>query len=280
MWLYFSFLAMGSRAIYGVMTKSVVSKSNLSQFGGGFFVSAFGAIFAIFITIISGDFTVVFSWSLLLVIVAQGVGNILYFMAMKDLTSSSAQIIFSSILLFNTSLGMLFYGLSLTPINYVGVILLMAALALVLNKKIEGTYVAVSIMLLAALSFAVFQLASGPVSKESSLGVYIFISYFGGMLAPALYKTKLIYADVRLVFNQFKELRIPAYTAIFSTANFYFIYFAYKLAPQATKVAMIATGQVVFAVLLSYFFFKEKDHLLVKVIASILVVIAASLIRI
>ena len=74
-------------------------------------------------------------------------------------------------------------------------------------------------------------------------------------------------------------LGIPLLTALPSVGNFLFAYYAYKIAPEPTKVAILLTSQVVFTVILSYIFLKERDHVWRKVFAAVLVLISAALIR-
>lgn len=75
------------------------------------------------------------------------------------------------------------------------------------------------------------------------------------------------------------NLSVLIFTALPSIGNFYFAYWAYSLAPEPTRVAMLLTSQVVVTVLLSYFVLHERDNLMKKVFAAVLVVHSAILIK-
>lgn len=242
-------------------------------------MSFLGIITGFAILIISQDFTFHFHIQILLVIIGQGIGNLLYFVALERLSSSTSQIIFSSIIFFNAVLGVLFYNLNLIAVNYLGLIILIFAIFMVLSKRIEGSKLAVGIMFLSAFFFAINQLSSGVISKDSSLGVYMIASYLGGVIAPVIYKPKFIISDLKLLQKNILLLYTPLITSFFATTYYLFAYYAYRLAPIPAKVAMILTGQVVLAVLLSYFFFHEKRNLYLKILASLLVVVGAILIK-
>ncbi|MDQ5938920.1 MAG: hypothetical protein QG642_610, partial [Patescibacteria group bacterium] len=217
--------------------------------------------------------------ALILVVVTQGVGNIVYFEAIKKLTNSTAQIAFSSILLFNTLLALLFLNLHLSFINVIGLFLLMVAILSVTAGKIELNKSGILLMVLSAFLFSVFQLASAEVSHQIGATAYLVITYWGAALIVFALKAKAIIND----FVQLREAKlffgVPLLTALPSLGNFIFAYYAYKSSPEPAKVAMLLTSQVVLTIFLSYFFLKEKKRLLINVGAAVLVVIAAILIK-
>lgn len=216
--------------------------------------------------------------AVLLVVLGQGLGNITYFAAMKRLTNSTAQIAFSSILVFNTLLSLLFLGLTLSPLNVFGIVLLMLAILSVTSGKIEFDKKGIGLMILSALLFSIFQLASAEISKQVGAANYLLIAYLGAALVVFVLKSRIIVEDVRK--TGFKDsMSIPLVTAIPSVGNFLFAYYAYRTAPEPAKVAMLLTSQVVLTVLLSYFLLNEKGNVWRKVGAACLVVVSAILIK-
>lgn len=205
-------------------------------------------------------------------------GNILYFAAIRSLTNGTAQITFSSVLIFNTILGLVFLGLQLNFINVIGIMLLLIAILSVVTGKIEFDRHGVAIMLLAALMFSAFQISSAALSNEVSPATYLFVAYVGSALIVFLLKFRIIIQDLTRS-NKRVLLTVTTLTAIPSIGNFLFAYYAYNEAPEPAKVAMLLTAQVVFAVILSYFFLKERTYVARKIIAAILVIIAAVLIK-
>ena len=101
--------------------------------------------------------------------------------------------------------------------NLLGVVLLMVAILSVVNGKVELNKQGVVPMLVSALMFAIFQLASADISKEVSAGTYLMIGYFGPALVLLALKPRKIISD-----------------------------------KMVAKVAMLLSAQVVITVILSY----------------------------
>ncbi len=227
-WLALTFVSIIFRSFYGLMTKIMSNRmKSLSIYGQAAALPLAAAIISILISPLVGGFNISNKFSLftaILVVLGQGIGNITYFEAIKSLHNSTAQIAFSSILIFNTIFSVLFLNLRLTPLNFLGIFLLMGAILMVVAGKMEFNKKGIFWMVVSAALF-------------------------------------------------------PFYTASFSLGNFIFAYWAYRSAPQASKVAILLTSQVVLTVILSYFFLKEKSHLMIKLFAGILVIVAAFLIK-
>ncbi len=281
-WLYLTAISIVFRSIYGVMTKVMSNKVKTSVYTQAAMLPFAAAIISLaaspFLGGLSFDFTGVSLLAVSLVILGQGLGNITYFEAIKSLTNGTAQIAFSSILIFNTFLSLVFLNLHLSPLNIVGLVLLMIAILSVTNGKVELNKRGVSLMLLAAFLFSVFQLSSAEVSKQVGASTYLLIAYVGAASVVFLMKSKLIINDIRKTHVK-QYLGIPLLTALPSVGNFLFAYYAYREAPEPARVAMLLTSQVVLTVLLSYFFLNEKGHVWRKVFAAVLVLVAAILIK-
>lgn len=281
-WLALTFISILSRSIYGVMTKVLSNKMKVSAYTQATLLLLAGAVLSILASPLLGglniDFGGVSITAVILVVLGQGLGNIVYFSAIKNLTNGTAQIAFSSILIFNTVLALLFLDLSLTWINIIGVFLLTVAVLSVAAGKFEINKKGISLMVLAAFLFAIFQLASSELSKQVGASMYLLIAYLGSAGVVFVYKWRMIVED--LSKTQIKSIiGIPALTALPSVGNFLFAYYAYRSAPESAKVAMLLTSQVVLTVILSYIFLHEKGQLLRKIVAAILVVASAVLIK-
>jgi drug/metabolite transporter (DMT)-like permease len=281
-WLLLTFLSVIFRAIYGVMTKVLSNRVKTSVYTQAVSLPLAGALIALFISPFIGglqfDLSGVSPVAVLLVVLGQGLGNITYFAAIKNLTNGTGQIAFSSILVFNTLLSLLFLDLSLSIVNVFGLFLLMLAIISVVTGKVELHRRGVSLMILSAFLFSVFQLASAEISKQVGAATYLLIAYLGAALVVFVLKYKIILRDL-LSTNKRSVAVISLLTAIPSLGNFTFAYYAYRSAPEPAKVAMLLTSQVVFTVFLSYFLLKEKGHVIRKVIAAVLVVLSAVLIK-
>lgn len=281
-WLVLTFISILPRSVYGVMTKVLSNKTEVSAYTQATLLPLAGAVLSILASPLLGglhiDFGGVSITAVILVVLGQGLGNIVYFSAIKNLTNGTAQIAFSSILIFNTVLALLFLDLSLTWINIIGIFLLTVAVLSVAVGKFEINKKGISLMVLAAFLFAVFQLASSELSKQVGASMYLLIAYLGSAGVVFVYKWRMIVED--LSKTQIKSIiGIPTLTALPSVGNFLFAYYAYRSAPESAKVAMLLTSQVVLTVILSYIFLHEKGQLLRKIVAAILVVASAVLIK-
>lgn len=281
-WLYLTAISILFRSIFGVMTKVMSNKVKTSVYTQAALLPAAAALISLTAAPLLGglsfDFTGVSVLAVVLVVLGQGLGNVTYFEAIKSLTNGTAQIAFSSILVFNTVLSLIFLNLHLSLLNIVGLVLLMLAILSVTNGKVEMNKRGVLLMLLAAFLFSIFQLSSAHLSKEVGASTYLLIAYIGAASVVFLMKSKIIIKDVKSVDAK-QYLGIPLLTALPSVGNFLFAYYAYKSAPEPARVAMLLTSQVVLTVLLSYFFLHEKGHLWRKVLAAGLVVASAILIK-
>ncbi|MEK7095891.1 MAG: EamA family transporter [Patescibacteria group bacterium] len=281
-WLLLTFFSVVSRAIYGVSTKVLSNKVKTSVYTQAALLSFAGGLISLVISPFLGglsfNFAGVSLMAVALVMLGQGLGNITYFQSIKSLTNGTAQIAFSSILVFNTFLALIFLNLHLSLINVFGLVLLMLAILSVTTGKVELNKKGVALMILAALLFSVFQLSSAEISKQVGAPMYLMIAYFGAALVVFALKGRIIIKDLSLAERR-TTLGIPLVTAIPSLGNFIFAYYAYRNAPQPAKVAMLLTSQVVLTVFLSYFLLKEKEHMWRKVAAAVLVVVAAILIK-
>ena len=281
-WLFLTFLSVIFRAIYGVMTKVLSNKLKVSAYTQATLLPLSGALIGLLFSPFLGglhlNFSEVSLLAVTLVVLGQGLGNIAYFAAMKNLTNGTAQIAFSSILFFNTLLSLLFLNLHLSALNVFGLILLALAIISVVTGKVELHRKGVSLMILAAFLFSVFQLSSGEISKQVGAATYLVIAYLGAALVVFAIKWRIVIADLASAERR-TTFGIPLLTALPSVGNFLFAYYAYRSAPQTAKVAMLLTSQVVVTVFLSYFFLKEKGNVLRKVLAALLVVVSAILIK-
>jgi len=264
------------------MTKVLSNQVKTSVYTQATLLPLAGAAIAIVLSPLLGgldfSFANVSIVAVLLVILGQGLGNITYFAAIKNLTNGTAQIAFSSILLFNTILALIFLNLHLSLVNVFGLFLLMFAILSVITGKIELHRKGVALMVFSAFLFSVFQLASAEISSQVGAAMYLLIAYLGAAAVVFLLKWRVVIKDIAKAPKK-ATLGIPLLTALPSLGNFLFAYYAYRDAPEPAKVAMLLTAQVVLTVFLSYIFLKEKGHLLRKVFAAVLVVVSAILIK-
>jgi drug/metabolite transporter (DMT)-like permease len=281
-WLLLTFISVVCRAVYGMMSKILSTSAKTSAYTQATLLSSVSAVLALLATPLLGGITTNFSkvsiLTVILVAAGQGLGNIFYFTAIKSLTNGTAQIAFSSILVFNTLLSIIFLNLHLSAINMLGILILLIAIVSVVSGKVVFDRRGVALMCIGAFFFAVFQLSSSQLSHQVSAATYLLIAYAGGALIVFAIKARTVIGDVHK--PGFKlALRNSAYAAIPSIGNFLFAYYAYRSAPTPAIVAILLTSQVVVTILLGYVFLKERDNLGRKFTAAVLVVVSAVLIK-
>lgn len=282
-WLLLTLISVLFRAVYGLMTKVLSNRVKVSAYTQSTLLPLSAAVIAVLVSPLLGGLSLSLTPSMILIItlivLSSGLGNVTYFVAMKKLTSGTAQISFSTILVFNTILSLAFLNLHLSLINIFGIVLLMVAVLSVTTGKVELNKSGVTMMVLSAFLFSIFQLSTSKISTQVSAATYLVIAYLGTVVVIMLYKGKTIINEINNTADKKSLLITPFLTAIPSLGNFIFAYYAYRIAPEPAKVAMLLTSQVVVAVILSYVFLNEKQQLLRKTIAAILVVVAAILIK-
>lgn len=281
-WLFLTFISVVFRSIYGIMTKILSSKLKVSAYTQATLLPFAGAAIALIASPLLGGIQTNFSdvslLAVMLVVLGQGLGNIVYFAAIKSLTNGTAQIAFSSILLFNTFLSLIFLDLQLSMMNVFGLFLLMLAILGAVSGKVELNKKGVLLMMLSAFLFSIFQLSSAEISKQVGAATYLLIAYVGAASVVFALKWRVVLADLKQTKSK-NIVYIPLLTALPSIGNFLFAYYAYRSAPEPAKVAMLLTSQVVLTVFLSYFILHEKGHVARTVTAAVLVVISAILIK-
>ena len=264
------------------MSKILSTSAKTSAYTQATLLSLVCAAVALFMTPFLGGITTDFSRvslvTLALVALGQGLGNIFYFTAIKTLTNGTAQIAFSSILIFNTTLSIIFLNLHLSVFNIFGVILLLIAITSVVSGKVVFDKRGVFLMVVGAFFYAVFQLSSSKLSHQVTAGTYLLVAYLGGAIVVFLLKSKLVLQDMRKSGSGI-AIRNSLYAAVPSLGNFLFAYYAYRSAPRPAIVAILLTSQVVVTILLGYFILKERDNVKRKVSAALLVVASAALIK-
>jgi drug/metabolite transporter (DMT)-like permease len=281
-WLTLTFISVFFRSCFGVMTKVLSNRLKVSAYTQAALLPAAAAVLTVAISPLLGgihlELAHISMIAIVLVVVGQGLGNMAYFAAIKNLTNGTAQIAFSSLLVFNTVLSLLFLNLHLRPINILGLFLLMLAILSVVSGRVELHKRGIALMVLSALLFSVFQISSSEVSRQTGAVTYLLIAYLGAAAIVFILKWRVIVQDL-----QSAELRptlgIPFLAALPSLGNFLFAYYAYRIAPEPAKVAMLLTSQVVLTVFFSYLFLNERDHLPRKAMAALLVVVSAILIK-
>ena len=284
-WLVLTLLAITSRSIYSIATKLLSKNVEVSPITQSVLLTTFAGVLSLLISPIIGGIS--FSgfsdyWlAASIMVVSQAFGNILFFKGMKSLDAGTAQIGFSSIIIWGAILSVVFLGSSFSLAQVLGILLLMFAIVMVQYKK-GSRKLDNGILLIvgSAVLFAIFQVASADLSKTISSGAYLLLAYLGSsILLGILYHKKLV-SDWHKLKHQLKH---TSWNTLFASGTsllyFVFSFYAYREAPDSGVVVVLLTAQVILSVILGIIFLKERDNMPKKLAAGIVAVIAGILVK-
>jgi drug/metabolite transporter (DMT)-like permease len=283
-WLLLTVAAVCSRGIYGVLSKSVGGHLGISGPVTAMVIATGCGLLAIPLSPFVGGLStagLAEHWPTLLVVcIASGFGGMAYFHGIRSLDAGTAQIVFSSIILWGLMLSALILDSRFAAQQLVGAAILIVAIAIAqFDERLRISSGAWFILLSAAM-FSIFQVGGAHVADDVSAGTFLLLTNLGpAVLIAVAYGGRTV--------DELRQLRsIPARaayvsmcTVAFSMSYFTCAYFAYRSAPDAGVVVILLTAQVVVAVLLSAIFLGERRHLGRKLAAGALAVLAGALIR-
>ncbi len=284
-WLLLTISAITARATYSIATKILSKDVKVSALTHSLLLTTFAGIISLLISPFVGGISFLgisnHIFTLSVMITSQAFGNVLFFKGIKSLDASTSQVAFSSILLWGAILSVLFLNSTFSIKQILGIIILLLAILLVQYKKGKIDINPGFLLLVAsAILFAVFQVTSADISKTFSTGTYLILAYLGPSIIIATLYFNTILADFKLLQSQ---LRTTSLKTLFAsgTSMLYFIfsYLAYRYAPDRGVVVVLLTSQVVLSVIFGIIFLKEKDRVVIKVIAGGLAFLAGILIK-
>ncbi|HXS15527.1 MAG TPA: DMT family transporter [Candidatus Saccharimonadales bacterium] len=284
-WLVLTFLAVSSRAVYGIASKVFSNLLPVSPITQSVILTLFASILTLLINPLVGGISFKHFQSVWVIAVimtlSQAIGLILYFKGVEKLQASITQIAFSSIVIWGAFLSTMLLGSHFTWVQLLGVLALIGAIILIQYRKgqlkpsLPMVYIFIS-----AGCFAIFQVTSAQLSRVMTAGTYSFLAYFGSAIFIYLLYAKKVTKELPILFRSIRSvLSVSIFASGTSLLYFLFAYFAYSQAPDRGIVVLLLTTQVIVAVFLGIIFLKEKDRMLQKIIAGILAVIASILIK-
>lgn len=285
-WLLLTILAISSRAVYSIAAKLLSNRVKVAASTQAVLLTTGAGILTLLVSPMIGGISPhglgVLWFTATLMVLSQAFGNILFFKAVEKLDASTAQIAFSTILIWSTLLAVLFLHSHLTLKQLIGIAILLVAILTVQYTRNKERHLneGLAYIVAAAALFAVFQTSSAELAKTVSAGAYLLLAYFGSSVIVAVTNLKTVKTD-------FKSLRarLPhaASATLFASGTsllyFVFSYFAYKHAPDRGIVVILLTSQVVLSVILAIVFLRERKNIGRKLLGGILAVVAGILIK-
>ncbi|MCA9371496.1 EamA family transporter [Candidatus Woesebacteria bacterium] len=284
-WFVFTLCAIVSRATYSLATRLLSKDIHVSAITQSFLVTASAGLLSLFLSPFFGGISIQNAGnnalSILLVVLSLAFGNIIYFKGQKNLDAGTTQIAFSSIVVWGVILSILFLSSHFSFTQLLGVELMLYAIVLIqYNEKRLTMNSSVLWIILSALLFSVFQVASAGVSSSVSTGTYLVLAYCGSSLITLVLYFKTVAKDIKKIIPQLRYAVMRSFFAS-GTSLLYFIFSfaAYRFAPDRGVVVILLTGQVVVSVIFGVIFFKEHTNLKRKLFAGVLAFLAAVLIK-
>lgn len=206
-----------------------------------------------------------------------GLGTIFYFKALQLLESSEVTILASVRSLITIAASLLFLKETFNLQKLFGTVIVLLSIFIVTNLKHgikfnKGIYYTFGMTLFYGLAvvFDVLNLRStDPLSYLAVVNILIGIILL--LIFPKAIKKMKVFAN-----KNFLKKMLPV--SVFSSAQAIAYYFALAKGP-ASQIAPIGQAQVIVTILLAVIILKERDNLLRKVVAAILVMIGVILLR-
>ena len=284
-WLLLTLLAITARATYSLATKILSKDVEVSAITQSLLLTTFAGLLALLITPFVGGISFIgigqYWIPAVFMVISQAFGNILFFKGIKKLDAGTAQIAFSSILIWGAVLSVIFLGSVFSLKQLLGIVLMLVAILIVQYKK-GKLDINSSIMYIvgSAVLFAVFQVASADLAKVISTGAYLLMAYLGPSLIISAIYFSTIKKDIPVLQKQLKNTSTKTlFASGTSLLYFTFSYLAFQQAPDRGVVVVLLTAQVVLSVIFGILFLKEKDNQAKKLLAGALAFAAGVLIK-
>jgi uncharacterized membrane protein len=206
-----------------------------------------------------------------------GLGTVLFFKALQLLESSEVTILASVRSLVTIAAALLFLGETFSMQKLLGTIIILVSIFIVTNLKggikfNKGIYYTFGMALFYGLAIAcdVVNLRStDPLSYLAIINILI------GIILLLIFPKALLKVKIFTNKNFVKKMLT---LSIFTSAQAIAYYFALAKGP-ASQIAPIGQSQVIITILLAVIILKERDNLLRKIVAAILVMIGVLLLR-
>jgi drug/metabolite transporter (DMT)-like permease len=284
-WILFTILAIISRSVFSLATKILSSHLQVSSITQAFMLTTLAGLLSIPFSLLTGgiSFSNISSVGLLVVlmVLSQAFGNVLFFQGMKTLDAGTSQIAFSSVLIWGSLFSFLFLGSHFSQLQLLGIFIMLVAILLVQFKK-DGLTLnrGILLIILAASLFGIFQVTSARISTVVNTGAYLILAYLGSSLVVGLFYIQTLRTDYLTLMRNIKSsLTLAMFASGTSLLYFIFSYFAYRVAPDRGVVVVLLTSQVILSVIFGIIFLKERQNLSRKLIAGGLAFIASVFIK-
>lgn len=286
-WLLFAFLSMFTLAGAELSQRAAMtSKKDISAVTNNFFIWSLqgtaGFIVALltFSSLNLDSLNTAFWSKLVLLAVLYFIGGTLYYTSYKASNISISIILMSLSSLVSSTLGIIFLHESTNWVKYLGVLLIIIAIAAVRYTKGKQNWSKYNLFaLLGGLVYG-FTFTLDKSFIVAGISPFWYLGFMSGSVGvvSAILGFKIIRDDLRkLEFNDFYPMFSSAFFGVlFNLMTF----FAYVNHGDVGKIDAINNSVVFVVILAEYLFFKERDSMLKKVLASILAFVGMAILAI
>lgn len=206
-----------------------------------------------------------------------GLGTVLFFKALQLLESSEVTILASVRSLVTIAAALLFLGETFSMQKLLGTIIILVSIFIVTNLKggikfNKGIYYTFGMALFYGLAIACDVVNLRSIDPLSYLAI---INILIGIILLMIFPKAILKMEVLKSKSFLKKMLT---LGVFTSAQAIAYYFALAKGP-ASQIAPIGQSQVIITILLAVIILKERDNLLRKMVAAILVTIGVLLLR-
>jgi drug/metabolite transporter (DMT)-like permease len=207
-------------------------------------------------------------------------GNILFFKGLQRLDATTAQIAFSTIVVWAALLSWLVLGDRFSFMQLLGIVLLIVAILITQNHDGEREIDAgIVLMIASAACFATFQVTSADLAETMTPATYLLLAHGGAAVLIGAIYARRIKSDLPILrAHVAAALRSVLYAAVTLLSFYSFSYYAFQEAPSRGVVVLLLTTQVVLSVMLGIVFLRERARMPFKIYSAIIALIASVLI--
>lgn len=273
-WLFLAIISAILGGLTRVLQKVLLTEKDSDPYAFTFIFQITVALFFLLYLIVTKSLNIPnlsgVIFNIIMMTIFYGVGNLFTFKAFKLAEASEVAVIFASSTLWSVVSALFILGEKLTNLKIAGVLLVVLGLVVInyvkTNWKVNKGHL---FALLAAVLFGVaFTNDLFIMKRFSSVASYSLFAFALPSLVTLLFNPKSIkHVPYFLKGQVFLKLAICSF---FYAADAFAIYMAYKMGGPANVISPISATSLIFTVIISYIFLKERDRVWNKILGTLL----------
>lgn len=276
-WIILTILSSFFASTTRIIQKVVVSNRDNDHF-------AFSGIFQIIVSAIFLGYTLLTNSfelpnlssslvSVVAMVVAYALGNIMIFKAFHTAEASEVTIILASSSLWSIFAATILLGEAITTSDWISVGLIILGLVIINYQKTNWKLNVGHLYAMAAAALYGFAFTNDAfiLGHYKSVPSYMVIAFLLPGLATLLYRPRSIQAIPRL-FSSFRSTATILVGSITFALSAITVFTAYKLGGSASLISPITQSTIIFTIIISYFFLNERSNMLKKFLGALTII--------